>query len=220
MVQQHLLPDDSLSEPGPEEAARLVEALTGLVAPDLEQRRNGLSLLVESGLHRRSAVAAGLLGRAIGEPDISLRKELVVAIAEALAGAAASPPEVIGYLRDSLGQMRRRQIYGLLQIAAASSGHAALVHMLIEQCSYAGGTLVQILNDRRMDIQIRVAAARAIEAIGYLEAAQQVEMLENRIASRIAGQEDMGFIPSLEEEAQLLLPALHDLGRALAEAAK
>jgi hypothetical protein len=71
-----------------------------------------------------------------------------------------------------------------------------------------------------MDIQIRVSAARAIEAIGYLDAAPQVEVLENRIASRIAGQEDMGFVPSLEEEAVLLLPALQEVSRSLAEAAR
>lgn len=220
MVQRHLLPEESLSEPGPGDAGRLVEALTLLLSPAVDQRREGLSMLVAGALHRRSRLAAALLGRGIDEPNIGLRKELVVTIAEVLAGAGASPPGVLTMLRHALGQMRRRQIYGLLQVSASSSGHAALVHLVLEQCSYSGGTLIQILRDRRMDIQIRVAAARAIEAIGYLEAASEVELLENRIASRIAGQEDMGFVPSLEEEAQLLLPALQEVSRALAEAAK
>lgn len=220
MVQRQLLPEESLSEPGPEELGPLVQAVTLLVSPSLDQRRLGLARLVESGLHRRSPMAAALLGRGVDEPNISLRRELVVAMAEVLAGAAASPPDVVPMLRHALGQMRRRQVYGLLQISASSSGHAALAHLVLEQCSYSGGTLIHILRDRRMDIQIRVAAARAIEAIGYLEAAPEVELLENRIASRIAGQEDMGFVPSLEEEAQLLLPALQEVSRALAEAAK
>ncbi len=220
MVQRQLLPEESLSEPQPEELAGLAEALTLLIAPSVEQRRDGLARLVDTNLHRRSALASAVLGQRVDEPNISLRKEIVVAAAEVVAGAAASPAEVLTWLRHVLGQMRRRQIYSLLQISASSSGHAALVHLVLEQCSYSGGTLVQILRDRRMDIQIRVAAARAIEAIGYLDAASQVEQLENRIASRIAGQEDMGFIPSLEEEAQLLLPALQEVSRALAEAAK
>lgn len=219
-MQRQLLPEENLDEPGPEELGGLSEALTLLVAPGVEQRRTGLAALVASGLHRRSALASGLLGQRVDEPNIALRKEIVVAIAEVVAGASASPAGVVTWLRYALGQMRRRQIYGLLQISASSTGHAALVHMVLEQCSYAGTTLTQILKDRRMDIQIRVAAARAIEAIGYLDAAAQVEQLENRIASRIGGQEDMGFIPSLEEEAQLLLPALQEVSRALAEAAK
>lgn len=220
MVQRELLPEQSLDKPHPEELAGLTEALTLLVGPTVDERQAGLASLVGSGLHRRSALAGALLGMRIDEPNISLRKEIVVAVAEVVAGAAASPAGVLRGLRHSLGQMRRRQIYGLLQISASSSGHAALVHMVLEQCSYSGATLTQILRNRRMDIQIRVAAARAIEAIGYLDAAAQVEQLENRIASRIGGQEDMGFIPSLEEEAQLLLPALQEVSRALAEAAK
>lgn len=220
MVQRRLLPEESLSVPGPEELGGLVEALTRLTGRTVEQRQAGLNQILDENLHRRSTLAAALLGRGIDEPNISLRKELVVAIAEVLAGSAASPPGVVATLRHALGQMRRRQIYGLLQISASSSGHTALVHSVLEQCSYSGGTLTYILRDRRMDIQIRVAAARAIEAIGYLEAAPEVERLENRIASRIAGQEDMGFVPSLEEEAQLLLPALQEVSRALAEAAK
>lgn len=220
MLQRRLLPDEVLSEPGADELPQLVAVLTLLIDPDSEQRRAGLRQLVESGLHRRSQLAAGLLGQGVEEPNIALRREFVVAIAEVLAGSAASPQRVVEWLRHTLAQMRRRQIYGLLQISASSSGHAALVHLVLEQCSYSGGTLVQILQDRRMDIQIRVSAARAIEAIGYLDAARQVEVLENRIASRIAGQEDMGFVPSLEEEAALLLPALQEVSRSLAEAAK
>lgn len=220
MVQRRLLPEESLAEPEPAELPVMVAALTLLQSPDIDQRREGLAQLVQSGLHRRSALAAALLGRGVEEPNILLRRDFVLAIAEVVAGASASPPAVIEWLRHTLMQMRRRQIYGLLQVAASSNAHAALVHMVLDQCSYSGGTLVQILRDRHTDIQIRVAAARAIEAIGYLDAAPQVELLENRIASRVAGQEDMGFVPSLEEEAELLLPALHSVSRALAEAAK
>lgn len=220
MVQPQLLPEEGLSEPLPEESAPLIEAVTLLSDPQVEERRRGLQMLLERDLHRRSVLAAASLGRAVGEPNISLRREIVVALAETLAGAVDSPPGVIEYQRHALGQMRRRQIYGLLQVAASSRGHAGLTHMVLEQCSYAGSTLILILKDRQMDIQIRVAAAQAIEAIGYLEAVPEVAVLENRLASRMAGQEDMGFVPSLEQEAELLLPALQALHRSLEEASR
>jgi hypothetical protein len=216
--QKRLIPEEHLVEPSADELSALTQAVELLVAPGLEQRREGLQRLREAALHRRSALASALLARGIEESNLSLRKESVVAIAEVVAGAAASPPEVIDWLRHTLGQMRRREIYGLLQVAAASTGHAGLVHLVLDQCSFSGGTLVRILQDRSVDIQIRVAAARAIEALGYLDAAPAVAVLENRIASRVAGQEQMGFAPSLEAEAELLLPALNDLSRALQEA--
>lgn len=219
MVQKPLIPDDQLAEPGPDEAGDLALVVEMLLAPSLDRREEGLRRLRDEGLHRRSALAAAVLSKGIEEPRISLRKEFVVAIAEVLAGAPASPPEVIDWMRHSLSQMRRREIYGLLQVSAASTGHAGLVHMVLDQCSFSGGTLVQLLQDRRVDIQIRVAAAKAIEALGYLDAAPEVAILENRIASRIAGQEEMGFAPALEAEAELLLPVLQELGQALQEAA-
>jgi hypothetical protein len=215
-----LLPEERLEEPSEAELQALTLAIEQLTAPELAQRRKGLEAVLAGSFHRRSATVAALLARAVEEPNLGLRKDVVVAIAEAVAGSASSPPRATQWLRHSLGQMRKRQIYGLLQIAATSPGHVGLVHMVLEQCSFSGKTLVQLLQDRSVDIQIRVASARAIEALGYLEAAPTVAILENRIASRVAGQEQMGFAPSLEAEAELLLPALSDLGRALQEAAR
>jgi hypothetical protein len=219
MAQQRLLPEDRLPEVMEEELPDLVDSLGGLTAPDLARRRAGLRRVVEAGYHRRSPPVAAWLCRGIAERDLELRREVVVALAELIAGLDASPAPVADWLRHHLGQLRRREIYGLLQVAAASPGHIGLVHLILDQCSFSGATLLQILQDRRADIQIRVAAAHALAAIGYLDAAPEVARLLNRIASRLAGQEAMEFAPGLEPEIELLLPALESLNQALSEAA-
>jgi hypothetical protein len=218
MSQGRLIPEERLSELRKDELPDLLDSLQQLTGPDAPMRRAGLRRLVEAGYHRRSPLAAALLVRGGGERDLELRRECVVALAEVIAGTAAGPEPVGRWLRHSLSQLRRREIYALLQVAAASPGHIGLVHLVLDQCSFSGATLLQILQDRKADIQIRVSAANALAAIGYLDAAPAVATLLNRIASRLAGQEEMEFAPSLEAEADLLLPALELLNDALSEA--
>ena len=218
MAQRRLIPEEQLPDLRTDELPDLLDCLMNLTGPDLAMRRSGLRRMVDGGYHRRSPLAAALLTRGVRERDLELRMECVVALAEVIAGAAAGPEQVAHWMRHSLGQLRRREIYGLLQVAAASPGHTALVHLVLDQCSFSGTTLLQILQDRKADIQIRVAAAHALAVIGYLDAAPAVATLLNRIASRLAGQEEMGFAPSLEAEADLLLPALESLNDALSEA--
>jgi hypothetical protein len=219
MSQGRLIPEERLSELRKDELPELLDSLLQLTGPDLPMRQAGLRRLIEAGHHRRSPLAAALLVRGAGERDLELRREFVVALAEVIAGTAASPEPVARWLRHSLNQLRRREIYALLQVAAAAPGHTGLVHLVLDQCSFSGATLLQILQDRKADIQIRVSAAHALAAIGYLDAAPAVATLLNRIASRLAGQEEMGFAPSLEAEADLLIPALELLNDALSEAA-
>ena len=219
MSQGRLIPEDRLPDLSLDELPDLLDCLMQLTGPELKMRRAGLRRLVDSGYHRRSPLAAALLSRSVKERDLELRMECVIALAEVIAGAAASPENVSQWLRHSLGQLRRREVYGLLQVAAASQGHTGLVHLVLDQCSFSGAYLLQILQDRQADIQIRVSAAHALAVIGYLDAAPAVATLLNRIASRLAGQEEMGFAPSLEAEADLLLPALESLNDALNEAA-
>jgi hypothetical protein len=219
MSQGRLIPEERLSELRKDELPDLLDSLLQLTGPDLPMRQAGLRRLIEAGHHRRSPLAAALLVRGAGERDLELRREFVVALAEVIAGAGASPEPVARWLRHSLNQLRRREIYALLQVAAASPGHTGLVHLVLDQCSFSGATLLQLLQDRKADIQIRVSAAHSLAAIGYLDAAPAVATLLNRIASRLAGQEEMGFAPSLEAEADLLIPALELLNDALSEAA-
>ncbi len=218
MTQQRLIPELQLQEPRSDELSQLMEALMQLSGPGLSERRVGLRRLIEGSYHRRSPLAAAMLVRGIGERDLELRREFVVALAEVIAGARGSPEPVFSWLRHNLGQIRRREVYSLLQVAASSPGHTGLVHLVLDQCSFSGATLLQILLDRKADITIRVVAAHAIAAIGFLDAAPAVAALQNRLASRLAGQEQMGFAPSLEPEAGLLLPALETLSQSLEEA--
>ena len=77
--------------------------------------------------------------------------------------------------------------------------------------------MLAIVKDRRADINIRVAAVKAIAAIGYLDAIPMLERLQQRIAGQIAGQIPMAFVERLEAEGEQLLPALREALRYLAE---
>lgn len=218
MTQQRLIPELQLQEPRSDELSQLMEALMQLSGPGLSERRVGLRRLIEGSYHRRSPLAAAMLVRGIGERDLELRREFVVALAEVIAGAGESPERVSSWLRHNLGQIRRREVYSLLQVAASSPGHTGLVHLVLDQCSFSGATLLQILLDRKADITIRVVAAHAIAELGFLDAAPEVSALQHRLARRFADQEELGLTTSLESEAELLLPALESLTQSLDEA--
>lgn len=218
MPEPRLIPVSGLLEPCSDELPDLAESLLKLTGPNLGERRVGLRRLIEGNYHRRSALAAALLVRGIGERDLELRREFVVALAEVIAGAAESPERVSSWLRHNLGQIRRREVYSLLQVAASSPGHTGLVHLVLDQCSFSGATLLQILLDREADITIRVVAAHAIAELGFLDAAPEVAALQHRLARRLANQEELGLTTSLQSEAELLLPALESLTQSLDEA--
>ena len=75
---------------------------------------------------------------------------------------------------------------------------------------------MQILADRNVDVAVRIAAAKAIGRIGFLEAEPVLQRLSQRLARKQAGLKKMAFTPIPNHEAQALLPevinALHALG--------
>ncbi len=200
--------------------ADLTLGLEDLLAPDLELRRKGLETLVEMDAHRRSPLAAVVIAGQIREPDIDLRTKIVAALAEVLFPDSESerpPSEVTSRIRHVLGGMRRREIYALLQVIAHDAAQLVRVGSLLQACSFSGETMLAIVKDGRADIPVRVAAVKAIAAIGYLDAIAVLERLHQRIAGQIAGQIPMAFAARLEAEGQQLLPALRKALRLLAE---
>ncbi len=64
---------------------------------------------------------------------------------------------------------------------------------------------MRILANRKVDIKIRIAAAKAIGKIGFLEAGPDLRRIQERLMSREAGQMEMAFAPKPDEEAESLL---------------
>ncbi len=202
--------------------ASLTLGLENLLAPDLGLRRKGLKTLLDLDAHRRSPLAAAVIAGQIREPDIDLRTGIVVALSEVLISNLESekpPTEVTSRIRHVLGEMRTREVYALLQVIVHDADQMEHVRSLLRTCSFSGETMLAIVENGRAEIAIRVAAVKAIAAIGYLDAIAVLERLHQRISGQIAGQIPMAFAGRLEAEAEQLLPALQESLRFLAEVA-
>jgi len=200
--------------------ADIAVGLENLLAPDLSLRRDGLETLIALDAHRRSPLAAAVIAGQIKEPDIFLRIAIIAALAEIFSPHLETerpPREVITWTRSVLAAMRTREVYALLQVVTRDGDQLEPVALLLQACSFSGETMLAIVKDRRADIDIRVAAVKAIAAIGYIDAIRVLERLHQRIAGQIAGQIPMAFAGHLEAEGELLIPALQEALRFLGE---
>lgn len=208
---QTFLKPDILKEIPKSQRGEVLSALEAFVGPETPTRTNGLEQLLDLDAHRRSPLVAAIMAGQIDEPDIHLRSTIVEALATVLRPGAEEekPPEdVRRWLRHVLGQMRQREIYAVLQIIAISPEQIDPACDVLNACSFSGQALVRILANRRVDVHIRIAAAKAIGKIGFLEAGPDLRRIQERLMSRKAGQMEMAFAPRPDEEAENLLPVV------------
>jgi hypothetical protein len=191
----------------------VLSALEAFVGPETQTRTQGLENLLSLDAHRRSPLVAAIMANQIDEPDIDLRSKIVEALATVLRpGAEDSRPSdrVRHWLRHILGQMRQREIYALLQMITFSPERIEAVCCVLDACSFSGEALVRLLANRKVDVSIRIAAAKAIGRIGFLDAGPALHRMHERLLSRKTGQMEMAFAPIPDEEAERLLPAILD----------
>lgn len=208
---QTFLKLDTLKEIPKSRWGEVLSALEAFVGPEIPARTNGLKKLLDLDAHRRSPLVVAIMASHIDEPDIPLRSTIVEALATVLRPDAeeAKPPEdVRRWLRHVLGQMRQREIYAVLQIIAISPERIDPACNVLNACSFSGEALVRILANRKADVNIRIAAAKAIGKIGFLEAGPDLRWIQERLMSRKAGQMEMAFAPRPDEEAERLLPVV------------
>jgi HEAT repeat protein len=212
MKEKHtLLESDTLKEIPKSQRGEVLSALEAFIGPETPTRINGLEQLLDLDAHRRSPLVAAIMASQIDEPDIHLRSKTVEALATVLRPGAeeAKPSEdVRRWLRHVLGQMRQREIYAVLQIIAISPEQIDSACDVLNACSFSGEALVRILANRKVDVNIRIAAAKAIGKIGFLEAGPDLHRIQERLMSRKAGQMEMAFAPRPDEEAENLLPVV------------
>jgi HEAT repeat protein len=190
---------------------KMLSALEAFVGPETPTRKNGLEQLLNLDAHRRSPLVAAIMASQIDEPDIHLRSTIVEALASVLRPDAeeAKPAEdVRRWLRHVLGQMRQREIFAVLQIIAISPEQIGPACDVLNACSFSGEGLVRILANRKVDVNIRIAAAKAIGKIGFLEAGPDLRRIQERLMSRKSGQMEMAFAPKPDDEAESLLPVV------------
>jgi hypothetical protein len=191
-----------------------------LIAPDVASRRRGMEKLIEIKAPRLSSLVTYLFATRMGEPDLELRKQVVVALADVLVldqNGLAAPENVRRTLAACLNKMTSATIQYLLEAGAADPELEERLAVLFNACPEAGMPLSEILSERKNALDIRLQAARLIRLVGYLDTIGDLERLEIRLESRIAGQQVMPFAPPAMQEEQALLGEIRSALLALRE---
>ena len=186
-------------------------AVESLMSPDFLSRQQGLSQLIELRAARFSPLVVAVLASRLSEPDLDLRRKIANTLGDILtldeAGISAPEP-VRQFLVFSLGQMRQRPIFSLLEVSLNDPQAQASIARLLNACPYAGRHLADILSDRKLPLGVRRDAARFIGLVGYLEAIPALERIEARLDARISGQQTMPFAPPGQPDESDLLPEI------------
>lgn len=186
------------------------DAAEAFTSPSLETRCEGLKRLIESEAVRNHSLIAYLLFSRLNETDIELRTRIVATLAEVLISGGNEPDTQPSYagLVSWLSELRTRQIYALLQVAEFDRSAEYPIAALLEQCSYAGEHLAEILANRQMPLSMRKQAAYYIGLLGYIDAMPVLERLAAKLSHRRNGREEIGE-PELEGDECSLLPLIN-----------
>ena len=126
-----------------------------------------------------------------------------------------APEDVCNSLHLYLSGFRTRQIYALLQVSAEYYSLEEHVSRLLNACPFAGNHLIDILNDSKTAIDIRMQAAFMIGKVGYLYTLPALGKLSRRLEARISGQKAMDFAPQRNSIESSLLPVVKEALRTL-----
>jgi hypothetical protein len=198
---------NTTSEIENEMQTRIWAHAAGLAAPELTTRIASLEALVRLDCLRREPLLAYLLATRLGERDVRLRGRVVVILGN-LVSDGTLDELVKGQIAGWVGQMRTREIFGLLQAYLATPTIEIQVINLLRLAPHAGRHLGDIVVERKFPVEIRKAAALFTGKIGYLQAIPALERTRQRLEARQAGIAglDMGA------EKELLAPVRDALG--------
>ncbi|HLE26940.1 MAG TPA: hypothetical protein VI793_02400 [Anaerolineales bacterium] len=219
----------ALNAPLPRLASRVIPSvdpwLAGemFVSPHVEERRRGFAILFGSEAARRSPLTHQLLAARVDEPDLSLRAQIVHALADYFEMRGRDyryPPEIRSAVTNHLRKFDRAQVMSLIELQRANHDGAvkaqseSLAHLL-ERVPNASTHLARLAADRAVALGLRRAAIEVIGVVGFTDALAPLEGLEARLEGRRAGQMTMTFAPTDNPDDQKLLPALKETLRAL-----
>ena len=192
-------------------------AAESLSSADFRQRQQGLDLLIKCGAARLSPLVIYVIYTRITDPDIEIRSLVVQALADVMAldeKGRQAPESVRQHLMTQLGQMRTREIFGLVQLLANKPALTPQVSRLMNSCPFAGHHLADLAVSRKTPLEIRRHAIRLAGEVGYCDVIPTFERMLARLDSRANGQQAMAFAPPSGMDDADLLP---DVKRALAK---
>ena len=182
-----------------------------LSSPNLLERRDALDRLIVLDAPRLSPLVAYVVATRIFDPDLGLRFKVVDVLGKILSPRETgklAPPAVRLYLKEFFSQMGNLGFLYLLEVAQTYPEAESKVASLFNLCSQSGVTLVKIMNDRKLSVELRRQAIIFVGRVGFLEAIPALEKLEYRIESRMNGQKSMPFAPPDAGEENSLLPVI------------
>lgn len=188
-------------------------ALEDLTKADPEVRINALEQLIELDAPRFSPVVSYILVTKITESTVELRARIIEVLGKVLSpdkNGFPAPEDVRSSLHLYLSGFRTRQIYALLQVSAEYNFLEEHVSRLLNACPFAGNHLIDILNDSKTPIDIRMQAAVMIGKVGYLYTLPALEKLSRRLDARMSGQKTMDFARQRNSIESSLLPVVNE----------
>lgn len=188
------------------------KAAERLTSPQDRLREKGLNELNAVDGFRRSPLLAYLLATRLTDPNLEIRFQVIKALGDILGmgDRENSTPDLIRHhLQGYLSQMRRRQIYAILQVAERYSASEEDIVAILNMCSFAGKTLSGILTDRKVPVPIRKNAIYYCGRVGYVDSRPALERLIGRLQAQNERQTHMDFVSSSRnaEEQKLILYA-------------
>lgn len=186
-------------------------AMEQLISPNAGVRMAGLDQLIEMNAQHVSPLVNYTLASLLLDPDIHLRYKVVQTLGELMLKkyqTGSLTYQLRQGLKTHLSQMRRRNIYALLQVADYHRSAETQVAALLKGCSHAGKTLADIFADRRVPVNIRRQAINFSGIAGFLDTVPALEKLAARLETRMNGQRLMTFAPPSDDIEKTLLPTV------------
>ena len=186
-------------------------AMEQLTSPNAAVRKAGVDQLAEMNAQYASPLVNYALAPLLMDPDIHLRYKVVQILGELMSKkyqTGSLTYQLRQGVKNYLSQMRRRNIFGLLQVADYHRSAETHVAALLKGCSHGGKTLADIFTDRRAPINIRRQAINFSGIVGFLDTVAALEKLEARLETRMNGQRLMSFAPPTDDLEKTLLPTV------------
>lgn len=186
-------------------------AMERITSSDVKERMRGVDEIIEIRAHHISPLVTYILASLLEDPDIHLRYKVVQTLGGVLAKkyqTGSLNHHVRQGLKNYLSQMRRRKIYGLLQVADYHRSAETDVAALLKGCSHAGQTLADIFSDRKVPINIRRQAIIFSGIVGFLDTLPALGKLAARLETNLNGQRLMSFAPPSDDFEKSLLPTI------------
>jgi len=189
-------------------------AAESLSSPHRENRNAGLDFIEQSNAANYLPLVAYLLSTRITDPDLKFRTRIVKILAKMMHPDNFDEEvheDVRQLLYNSLSQMQEQQVCALLEIVKFDASLHPVVTVLLNQCSYAGQYLANLLSKRRISLDVQKLALQYIGQIGYLDALPILKRLEKRLKTKIEDEhlinmdQEKGFLSAIQKAIESLI---------------